>query len=174
MASNPIKHKNIKVNLKTYNNILRKNIRAAKVHFYHSQFDELKNNSSKTWSAINNLLNRNNTKSSLPDYYIIDNNDTITDPLDIANRFNDFFTNVGPNLANEIIFAGQKKYSDYIGLPFDKNFKFQEIDETYIKHVISTLPNKSSCGYDNLCTIKAPTRWHCVTLQLQDFVQSLK
>ena len=129
MASNPIEHE--KVNLKTYNNILRKNICAAKVHFYHSQFDKSKNNLSKTWSAINNLLNRNNTKSSLPDY-IIDNNNTITDPLDIANRFNDFFTNVGPNLANEFIYAGQKKYSDYIGLPFDKNFKFQEIDETYI------------------------------------------
>ena len=70
----------------------------------------------------------------------------VCDPLDIANRFNDFFTNVGPNLENEIIYAGQKKYSDYIGLPFDKNFKFQEIDETYTKHVISTLPNKSSCG----------------------------
>ena len=170
MASNPIEHENIKVNLKTYNNILRKNIRAAKVHFYHSQFDKLKNNLSKTWSAINNLLNRNNTKSSLPDY-IIDNNNTITDPLDIANRLNDFFTNVGPNLANEIIYDGQKKYSDYIGLPFDKNFKFQEIDETYPKHVINTLPNKSSCGYDNLSTIKAPTRWHCVTLQVQAFVQ---
>ena len=62
MASNPIEHENIKVNLKTYNNILRKNIRAAKVHFYHSQFDKLKK-ISKTWSAINNLLNRNNTKN---------------------------------------------------------------------------------------------------------------
>ena len=81
------------------------------MHFYHYQFDKLKNNLSKTWSAISNLLNRNNTKSSLPDY-IIDNNNTITDPLDIANRFNDFFTNVGPNLANEIIYDGQKTYSD--------------------------------------------------------------
>ena len=47
MASNPIQHENIKVNLKTYNNILRKNIRADKVHFYHSQFDELKRNYQK-------------------------------------------------------------------------------------------------------------------------------
>ena len=44
MASNPIEHENIKVDLKIYHNILRKNIRAAKVHFYHSKFDKLKNN----------------------------------------------------------------------------------------------------------------------------------
>ena len=98
MTPNPIEHENIKINLK-HNNILRENICVGKMNFYLSQFDKFNNDLSKTWSAINNLSIRNNTESSLPDY-IIDNSHIITDPLGIANRLNDFFTNVCPNLAN--------------------------------------------------------------------------
>ena len=30
------------------------------------------------------------------------NNKIVTDPMTIANEFNKFFTNIGPNLANKI------------------------------------------------------------------------
>ena len=77
---------------------------------------------------------------------IIDNSHTITDPLGIAIRLNDFFTNVGPNIANYI------KHDCQLVSLYRVTIRFQEIDETYIKHVISNIPNKSSCGHYNLST----------------------
>ena len=42
----------IKIHLKTYNNILKCNIRQAKVLYYQHQFDQYKNNIKKTWGVI--------------------------------------------------------------------------------------------------------------------------
>ena len=53
----------------------------------------------KTWETLNNLLGRNK-----PTSYFTDDDDgaEIKDPKMIANRFNDFFTNIGPSLASKI------------------------------------------------------------------------
>ena len=48
----------IKINLKTYNNILKRNIRQAKILYYQHQFDQYKNNIKKTWGVIKELVNR--------------------------------------------------------------------------------------------------------------------
>ena len=41
----------IKINRKTYINILKRNIRQAKTLYYHYQFDQYKNNIKKTWGG---------------------------------------------------------------------------------------------------------------------------
>ena len=55
----------------------------------------------KTWETLNNLLGRNKpTKAT--SYFTDDDGAEIKDPEMIANRFNDFFTNIGPSLASKI------------------------------------------------------------------------
>ena len=67
-SEKPNSHKyiTIKTNLKTYNTILKRSIRLAKIDFYHSHFDKYKNDAPKTWSLINSIMNRTkkNTKQS--------------------------------------------------------------------------------------------------------------
>ena len=54
-----------------------------------------------TWSILNELIGRGKKKSTLCDY-IVKSNDRIYDNIAIANAYNDFYINVGPELANNI------------------------------------------------------------------------
>ena len=55
----------------------------------------------KTWRIINETLGKTNQKNNLP-MFIEHNNTLITDPNRIANTFNDYFANIGSDLALNI------------------------------------------------------------------------
>ena len=52
----------IKINLKSYNTILKKNIRAAKQIYFESRFSLFKNDIPNTWKTINECLSKEHTK----------------------------------------------------------------------------------------------------------------
>ena len=54
----------------------------------------------KTWKGINNLIRTNNKTSTINQ--ITYNNETINDPKQIADSFNNFFANVGPSVDKSI------------------------------------------------------------------------
>ena len=54
-----------KDNLKVYNTILRKNIRAVKKPYYSELFDKYNNDIQITWSTINNILGKNNNSKKI-------------------------------------------------------------------------------------------------------------
>ena len=55
----------------------------------------------KSWGTLNEALNRNKQKLDLPSEFIYKNK-TITDRVEIANSFNEYFVNIGPNLSGKI------------------------------------------------------------------------
>ena len=55
----------------------------------------------KTWAIINETLNRNRKSNDFPLEFIV-NNESITDINDIANHFNNFFSNIGTILPSSI------------------------------------------------------------------------
>jgi hypothetical protein len=55
-----------------------------------------------TWQTINKVLNRNKTRKILPSFLQKNSNRNITDPIDIANKFNEYFVKIGPQLAKKI------------------------------------------------------------------------
>jgi hypothetical protein len=85
-------------------------------------------------------------KSQLPDFFI-ENGNIITDYLEIANGFNDFFSQVGPKLASEI---GHSDVS-YDSFLLDENraiFYFSRISETDSLKICNQLKPKLSSGVD--------------------------
>ena len=54
-----------------------------------------------TWKLINEVINKNNSKRPLPSSFK-SNGRTISDPVEIASDFCNYFKNVGPTLANRI------------------------------------------------------------------------
>ncbi|NQX84229.1 MAG: reverse transcriptase family protein, partial [Mycoplasmataceae bacterium] len=65
--------------------------------------------------------------------------------------FNNFFTNVGPQLANKIPNDG-KNFKDYLKNPATTKFKFKKVNSGEVIKIISTLKSKDSCGVDGLST----------------------
>ena len=76
-------------------------------------------------------------KSKFPEFFKIDNT-VVTDTTSIANKFNFFFTNIGPNLAKEIC------------VPSRNNFTFKLIGEDFVSKLIDDLDSKNSTGCDGL------------------------
>ena len=81
--ANHVQYEIIKINLKTYNTILKNSIRSAKRKYYYERFDKSKNNIKNTWRYINEIMNRN-TKNNFPDVFV-NNGKLINDKDLIAN-----------------------------------------------------------------------------------------
>ena len=77
----------------------------------------------------------------------------ITNTLDIANIFNTNFTNIGNDLANKINYSGTKDFAYYLRNIHNHKFTLIEVDEQTVTTIIENLPPKSSCGYDDICSI---------------------
>ena len=71
-------------------------LRQAKADYFRAKISNQKNNPKEAWKTINNLLGRspNNTVVNKLKF----NNVKITSPEEIANAFNTYFTDIGPNL----------------------------------------------------------------------------
>ena len=84
---------------KSYRNKLTSVLRKSEKDYYVQKLDSVKGNLAKTWKVLNAITSRH-TQSSVVDE-IVYNNSIIKDPKQIANKFNDFFVNVGPTLAKK-------------------------------------------------------------------------
>ena len=67
--------------------------------YYDSKLEDAKNNIRATWKILNEVINKRKNNPSLPSSFKSDGK-TITDPMDIADRFCKHFTNIGSKLAN--------------------------------------------------------------------------
>ncbi len=98
-----------KINVKTYNNILKKSIRLAKKSYYEIIFLKFKDDIRGTWKTINDILNKIKRNKSFPHCFkggeIISTNKSI-----ITNKFNSFFTNIGLNLSAKSIYQEIKTF----------------------------------------------------------------
>jgi hypothetical protein len=103
----------------------------------------------KTWSTIKEILNKTKKKNEFPKHFQSDGG-SISDKLMIAEKFNIFFTNIGPKLANSIVTPIGKSFKDYLTNRTNQIFKFQSIDESVTNKIIDSLKPKTSCGRDGI------------------------
>lgn len=141
----------LKLNIATYNKILKKLIREAKIDYYKRKFDEYKQDIKKTWKTISEVLCKSSKKSN-PINEIKINGNLITNSQDICNGFNNFFTNIGPNLASSIKPKENIQYSSYLKKVISSSFSFELVDEEDIVKTINSLKTKESTGHDGIST----------------------
>jgi len=87
---------------KTYRNNLKKLIEITRQNYYKEQVKEAGNNNKKVWQCINEATNNVSKKSSKILSIDDGNGEMIDDEQEIANVFNNFFTNIGKNIAAKI------------------------------------------------------------------------
>ena len=146
---NSLHYDTLKFNLKTYNLILRKSIISAKQTYYESRFNRIGNDIRRTWKTINEILTKNQTQNKFPTVFN-DNGSMITDKVNIANKFNVFFTSIVEKIAKGINYDGNMNYGNYLNKEIHSSFTFMNIDEDAINKIICNLPPKSSSGCDGI------------------------
>ena len=57
-------------------------------------------NIKNTWKGIKSLISLKTVASSIPTVFCLDNGDTITNPYDIANTFNNYFASIAETANN--------------------------------------------------------------------------
>ncbi len=92
----------------------------------------------KTWSTINYILNKSRKKKSFPEAFKEDGQ-TISDKIEIANKFNLYFTNIDLNLSRKIKTPDNKNFSDYLKTKYNNVFTFKEVTTGEVENIIDNL-----------------------------------
>ena len=100
----------------------------------------------KTWAIIKDVLNRKKTSKTNDTFKY--NNTTTTNKVTIANKFNDYFVNVGSSLAASIPRDGPN-YKTYLPPPNVNSIFIEPTDSNEIMKIISKLKSNSP-GHDEL------------------------
>lgn len=134
-------------------NKVRQIIKKTKETFYLNKFDGLKGNPKKLWSLIN-TLSINKAKISRAPPVLKLSTGEVSDPKQICEVFNDFFSSIGSKLANEIL----PKYhlTSVFSMPsFNHNSKldkFTPCTKDEVVKIIADLNVHSSSGIDEVTT----------------------
>ena len=131
---------------KTFKNKLNMLIRKSKRSHFFTKFELAKIDTKQTWRTINNVIGKGQKQSSYSKFK--DECDNVfTNPQDISNKFNEFFVNIGPELASNIHNTG-KNYYDYLTDVNPSSMYFKPIVEMDIIKIINKF--NSNKGDDNI------------------------
>ena len=140
-----------------FRNSVNNDIKQSKKAYYGQYFENCKNNMKKTWKGINDLIRSNNKSTKVN--YILQNNQSITEPKIMANAFNNFFANVGPTIDKEIPKTPISPLSFLRNRVFN-DFTFKETTISEVMTIVLKLDVTKSSGPSmvpiNILRISAP------------------
>ena len=124
-----------------YNNFVTSSIRKAKKDYFYQRFHTYKTDAKKTWESINFILGRGR---GCKDGISLIKKDGISFSLkeDIAENFNDYFSNVGNVINSSITCPSTGSFTDYLEGNFQNSFVFTPVNEFHVESVIHSLKNK--------------------------------
>ena len=99
------------------------------------------------WRGIKKIISSNNSNHTFPTALLV-NNETITNPSDIANAFNNYFAKVAINIQSSIRFS--KKRYDYFLPQNIESFFLTPTDSTEVFNIIFSLNQNKSDGLNSI------------------------
>ena len=108
----PIIKEECHTNFKKYRNLLSTLMKKSKQAYYDRYFEKNWKNIN-TWKGIKSFIFLKIVASSIPTVLSLDNGDTITNPYDIANTFNNYFAFIAETAKQSIKYT-HKHFSDYL------------------------------------------------------------
>lgn len=136
---------------RNYKNLFEKIKTKAMQKYYATMIEKFKKSSKKTWAVMKEIVGKKKNKKTLPKF-IKTETGCITDPKKMAEEFNKFYTNVGPNLAKKIPQV-QNSFLDYLT---NNNFSINNDDLTFTEFecAFKALKRNKASGIDDLnCNI---------------------
>lgn len=133
------------LNFKRYKQIYRQVLKKAKVLYNDNFYRDSSNKSQAVWKIINNNIgNRSSRENSICELFIDDK--TESDPLKLANLFNNFFINIPKQLNNNLPTKNNYMPS-IITYP---TFYLDTVSETEVCNIIMSMKKSNSVGFDGI------------------------
>ena len=141
---------------KKYRNLLTTTLRNAKRSYYSEQFEVYSKDTKQTWKSINTLLksgNNNCRATHVEKLCVLEsgNKKDVTDVNEISDVFNDFFVNIGRNLASSIIhIPGNMNYNEYLDNEVEGSMFWNPVTSFEVNDHLLSLERNKACGFDNV------------------------
>ena len=135
---------------KEYKNLLSILLKRSKTNYYNHYFDINWNNIKNTWKEIKSILSIKPNPSDIPK--ILNTNDSnITNPVEIANVFNSYFSSIASQTKVNIKHSN-KRFSDFLKNRARNSFFSSPTDKDEIALIISLLDSTKSVGPNSIPT----------------------
>ena len=126
-------------------------IRKSKQNYFSKYFSDNSKNLRDTWKGIKNIIHMKNNSNSSPTC-ILHNGDSLTDPTEIANTFNNYFSNIGESLQSKI-HSSHVNFTKYLKNPNINSFFLSPTNENEIIGLIMDLKIGKASGPNSIPTI---------------------
>ena len=135
------------VRYKDYRNKLNHALRSAERKSYADLIDKNKSNLKKIWCVLKVIVNKNKAKRAQEKFRLSDQS-VISDRNIISTRFNDYFIDIGHNIASKIPDTGIQPKFYFKGTMVNSLF-LEPVTENEIQKIILSLKNGAP-GYDDV------------------------
>lgn len=132
---------------KLYRNKLTKLIKHAEKKHYEALLEANKSNLKKTWSILKDIINKKR-KQKMQIKFRVSDTSTITDPFVISENFNDFFVNIGHNLARRIPYTNSVP-REFMGDRVRYSIFLEAVTQDELLQIIRSLKDGAP-GYDEI------------------------
>ena len=132
---------------KTSRNLVNIALRHAKAEYYRNKIAQQNNNPKEAWKTINDLLGRSSNETIVNELKI--NDSKITSNEEIANAFNEYFTNIGPSLANSID-ESNTSFKTFVKSAESKMDRFKLVSVGKVVKLLKGLSNCKAAGLDKI------------------------
>ena len=133
---------------KSFRNKLTCLVRIARKNYYDNKLDKARSNLKQTWKILNEVINRHVTKLPYPASFT-KNEMEISNPSDIANKFCDYFTNIGPNLASKIPSTNSSP-KDFLSSALSESISLQPLTVGELNNIVKSFNANKAPGHDNI------------------------
>ena len=124
-------------------------IKISKQNFYQNYFTANNNNLRKIWQGIKEIINVKNKCNDTPSC-ISDNNKLLTNPKDISNSFNNYFTNIAGNILKVRKYEGDGNYIKFLPPSKANSISIDPVDGDEICIIIKKFNSNKSSGPNSI------------------------
>ena len=124
---------------KRYSNTLNCLLKTARSTYYKDKFHECKQDLRKTWSIINNTINPGRKRSSISKLCV--NNQTLTEPSDLAEALNSHFAGIGLALQNALPYRNETDFRRYLPPRVPNSIYLHPSTSTEVNNIIRDIKN---------------------------------
>ena len=149
---------------KNYRNKLTNIIRNSKKLYFTGELNKAEGNPNSTWKVLNEIMNKSKPHNKIDSLNI--NDQEINNSADIAEAFNSFFTNIGPELASKIP-HNNTHFSEYLPQQQNNTIFFHPTNEDEIIKTVNAFKSKKSSGYDGISTKLLKQIIYCIVSPLE-------
>ena len=135
------------LNYKTTSNKLNIQLRNSKKDYYSTKIFDQKCNPKEAWKTINNILGRQSKPTVVNELKLGEN--SLTNTKDIAEGFNDYFSNIGPDLASKIDTLNFN-FQTYVEKAKPEFSAFQPVTVSNVYHLFHGLSSNKATGVDKI------------------------